>query len=84
MAEFDPTNRGSVFINDKKEKEKDPDYRGSLNVNGQDFWVSGWKKVGKSGQTFLSLSVREKEERQSSQPTRKAPAKSNDLEDLSF
>ena len=72
MADFDNTNRGSLFKNTKKEEEKHPDLNGSINVNGTDYWISAWKKTSKAGSPYYSLSVREKQERQSSQPTRKA------------
>lgn len=73
MAEFDNTNRGTLFIKEKA-KENDPDFNGSLNVNGVDYWISAWKKTSKGGQKFMSLSIRQKQDqtRQSSQPTRKA------------
>ena len=51
-----------MFPNDKKEKETHPDFRGSLNVGGQDYWIKGWKKTSKNGMKFLSLSVQAKEE----------------------
>ena len=74
MAEFDNTNRGSLFKNEKKEEEKHPDMNGSINVDGKDYWISGWKKTSKAGTGFISLSVRPKQEqsRQSSQPTKKS------------
>lgn len=77
MQQFDNTNRGSLFKNEKKTEEKHPDLNGSLNVDGKEFWISGWSKVSKGGQKFISLSIREKQEqtRQSSQPTRKASVK---------
>ena len=71
MAEFDNTNRGSLFKNDKKEEEKHPDMNGTINIEGTEYWISGWKKVSKAGSGFISLSVRPKQERQSSAPTRK-------------
>ena len=55
---YDNTNRGALFVNDKKQKANHPDYSGKINVNGTDFYVSGWKKQGKSGAGFLSLSVK--------------------------
>ena len=72
--QYDPTNRGSLFKNDKKTEEKPPDLNGSINIEGTDYWISGWSKVSKGGQKFISLSVRPKQEqtRQSSQPTRKS------------
>lgn len=35
MAEYDNSNTGVLFKNDRKESEKDADYTGSLNVGGQ-------------------------------------------------
>jgi hypothetical protein len=71
--EFDPTNRGTLFKNEKKEEEKQPDMNGTLNVGGVEYWISGWKKVSKAGSGYISLSIRPKQEqtRQSSQSTRK-------------
>ena len=85
MAEFDNTNRGSLFKNEKKEEEKHPDMNGSINVDGKDYWISGWKKTSKAGTGFISLSVRPKQEqsRQSSQPTKKSK-EPDGWEDLDF
>ena len=71
--QYDNTNRGSLFKNDKKTEEKHPDLNGSINIEGVDYWISGWSKVSKGGQKFISLSVRQKQEqtRQVSKPTNK-------------
>ncbi|MFY8183060.1 MAG: hypothetical protein ACOVKL_02440 [Polynucleobacter sp.] len=84
MAEFDNTNRGSLFKNDKKTEEKHPDLSGSINIEGVEYWISSWKKISKAGTPFFSLSVRQKQEinRQSSQPT--AKAKADVFQDLDF
>ena len=58
--EYDNTNRGSLFKNDRKETDKHPNYKGSLNVAGTDYWISAWIKKSKEGSTFMSLSVEEK------------------------
>lgn len=59
--EYDNTDRGAIFRNEKKESEKHPDMTGSLNVNGVEYYVSAWTKVSKKGQKFLSLSVKAKD-----------------------
>jgi uncharacterized protein (DUF736 family) len=58
MPEFDNTNRGAMFRNDrKKEGSKEPDYRGTLNVAGTDYELAGWKRTSKKGVAFLSLTI---------------------------
>jgi len=51
--EYDNTNRGSLFKNDRKDDAKFPDYKGSLNVDGVEYWLSAWLKVSKDGAKFL-------------------------------
>ena len=69
--EFDNNNRGSLFKNDKKTTEQMPDYKGQINVNGEEFWINAWLKTSKQGTKFMSLSVTPKD-RQVSEPTRKS------------
>jgi len=63
MADYDNTNRGSIWKNDKKETDKHPDFTGTLNVDGHDYWVSAWKrKEGASDKApALSFSVKKKD-----------------------
>ena len=42
---FDETNRGAIWKNEKKETDKYPDFTGSINVDGHDYWLSGWKRT---------------------------------------
>jgi len=67
--EYDNTNRGSIWKNDKKETDKHPDFTGSLNVDGVEYWVSAWKrKEGAAAKApALSFSIKPKEERSISQ-----------------
>jgi hypothetical protein len=58
MTEYDNTNRGVLFRNDRKENDKHPDYRGTINVEGHEYEISAWIKEGKKGK-FMSLSVKE-------------------------
>ena len=55
--EFDNTNRGVLFENDKDGNEKRPDYTGNIDVGGKKFSLSAWKKTSKGGKPFLSLSI---------------------------
>jgi uncharacterized protein (DUF736 family) len=59
-SDFDNTNRGALFRNDDKTEEKHPDYRGTINVGGTEYWVSAWIKTSKRGTKYMSLSVKPK------------------------
>ena len=53
-------NSGSLFVNDRKATEKQPDYKGSITIGGQKYWLSGWlrltdKKDGSGKIQFISL-----------------------------
>ena len=59
---YDNTNSGTLFKNDTEGKsESFPPYGGSLDVNGEQFWISAWVKEGKSGSKFFSLAIKPKE-----------------------
>ena len=62
MADYDRTNTGALFKNDRKESERHPDYTGSINVGGTDYWLSAWLKTDRNGKRFMSLSVKPKDE----------------------
>jgi len=57
MPEYDNTNSGTFFVNDRKEKETHPDYNGKINVEGKEYYLKGWKKTAKSGVNFQSLAL---------------------------
>ena len=65
--EYDNNNRGALFINDRKESDKHPDWKGRLNINGVDHWLSGWKKQTAKG-PVLSLSLGDPCEKQAPPP----------------
>lgn len=52
---------GSIFVNDRKEKDSHPDFKGQCLIDGKPYWVSGWKKKTGEGKTWLSLSFKEKD-----------------------
>ena len=61
MSNYDNTNRGVLFKNDRKEKDSHPDYKGSINADGVEYWLSAWMKDGAKGK-FMSFSLTPKEQ----------------------
>lgn len=53
-------NSGSIGKNRNKKTDTHPDLSGSIDVEGKDFWISGWMKVT-DGEKWISLSVKPKE-----------------------
>ncbi len=41
---YDNTNRGAMWLNADRASEKHPDFKGSLDIDGKKYWVSGWQK----------------------------------------
>lgn len=62
MSDYDNTNNGVLFKNDKDGNEKRPDYTGKINFNGEDMRLAAWVKEGRKGK-FLSLRVSEMQEK---------------------
>ena len=69
MPEFDNTNKGGLFKNDKGGNEARPDYTGNLNVEGKEYRIAAWiKESQRTGQKFLSLNVQPKTEQPAAEP----------------
>jgi uncharacterized protein (DUF736 family) len=58
MSNYDNTNSGVLFKNDKKGNEKAPDYKGKVNIEGKEKDIAGWIREGKSGK-FISIKISE-------------------------
>ena len=87
MSQYDNTNSGMLFRNDKGDNEKRPDYKGSVNVGGVEYWLSGWVRVAgetskRAGEKFISMKLEPKE--QQAAPARQAPAAQQDDLDVPF
>ena len=87
MSNYDNNMRGQIWMNDKKEKDTHPDFRGSAEVDGVEYWVSAWKrKAGANPKSpALSFSFTRKDEQKSVQaPVQQAPAAKIELDDVPF
>jgi len=69
--EYDNTNRGSLFKNTRPPtSDKSPQYGGTVNIEGVEYYVSGWLKEGKSGKFFsLSFTAKDSQARRPAKPS---------------
>lgn len=59
MAYEQKPNSGSLFANERKEKDSHPSHTGTCNIDGTDYYISAWVKEG-NGKRFFSLSFKPK------------------------
>lgn len=77
-------NSGVLFKNETpKKSERHPDYSGSINVGGQEFWLDAWIKKGQKG-AFMSLSVKPKNAAPAKQAQRAKPTAAANDSDCPF
>lgn len=82
MSQYDNTNRGVLFKNDKKAEDRDPDYRGNINIGGQEFWLDAWINTAKKdGRKFMSLRAKPKMAREHAGAPQNPPAQTHDFDD---
>lgn len=86
MSDYENNNRGAIWGNDKKVKDTQPDFTGSILVDGKDYFISGWKrKAGASPKSpALSLSVTLKDVQPSAVQPTAATGGDFDGEDIPF
>jgi hypothetical protein len=77
MTEYNNENRWSLFKNTRKEKDSQPDYTGSLNVDGAEYYLDGWVKDGAKGK-FFSGKIKRKDAKPAAKPAEKPAAKYSD------
>lgn len=79
-------NGGYAILNKVKRSPKSPDYTGKININGQNFYISIWKKDDEI-LTYSVKSVEQENEIQTAinKPTninQNTPKKQNEYEDI--
>ena len=66
MNQYDNTNKGALFVNDRKDTDKHPDWKGSININGVEHWISGWARSTARGDV-ISLALGEPKQQAAAQ-----------------
>lgn len=78
--QYDNNLSGVLFKNDKDGNEKRPDYKGSAEIEGVQYWVSAWIRDGAKGK-FMSMKYEAKEKQPSQQSQAPKPAPVDEFDD---
>lgn len=74
---------GSLFRNDKREKETHPHAKGSAMIDGVEYWISAWTNEAKDGSKYQSLKFSRKDENRAPNPASE-PANADFDDDIPF
>lgn len=81
--QYDNVNKGAIWKNDNRQSDNHPHFSGSINIDGKDYWLSGWKRKDDAAPSapLVSFSVRPKDEQRPA-PVQQAPAKDSFEDDI--
>lgn len=67
MAYEQKDNTGSLFKNERREKDTHPHARGSALIDGVWYWMDGWTNTDRNGNKYQSLKFKRKDAQQPAQ-----------------
>lgn len=84
---YDNTNTGMMMRNSNRDTERHPEFTGSLNVEGVDYWLSAWVNTGKEGskiegKKYFSIKITLKEAKGGTKSGAKKSAETFDDSDI--
>ena len=80
MSDYDNTDSGALFKNDKKGNEKAPDYTGELHdASGKKRRIAAWLRKSGSGISYMSLRVEDLRQQEPNAP--QPPVEESNLAD---
>lgn len=77
--QYDNTNTAIAFLNEQKESDKHPDFSGTVNIEGKEYWLNLWKNKSKNGKKFLKGKVEPKDQSKSTKRGTQGPDDQDDV-----
>lgn len=60
---YDNTNTGALFQNKNRTNDKQPHAKGTINIEGVEYWISAWTRVSQHGKRYQQLAVTKRKKR---------------------
>lgn len=74
MSKFEhKPNSGSLFKNDKREKDTHAHARGDALIDGVEYWVNAWTNTKADGEKYQSLKFSRKDQNTQARPRTETP-----------
>lgn len=80
MAFEQKPNTGSLFKAKERASDRHPEYTGTINVDGKEYWLAAWVKEGQT-QKYFSLAVKPKDAKPEPPRDTRAPKNFDDMKD---
>lgn len=79
MSDYDNSNSGVLFKNDRKQGDNDPDYTGSwTDADNVEYFLSAWINDGRNGK-YMKVKLGQQKQQQRSQPPSRPQPSRDDL-----
>lgn len=72
MAFEQKPNTGSLFKAKDRATDRHPEYSGSFNIDGREYWLAAWVKESAQGTKYFSLAVKPKDAKPEAKPAAKS------------
>lgn len=78
MADYDNNNRGALWPNREKASDTHADFTGTINIEGVEYFLNGWKRKPDASDKApsLSVSVKRKDKQPNAAPAKQDPISS--------
>jgi hypothetical protein len=75
---------GSIFKNDKREKDSQPNGKGQCLIGGVEYWVSAWTNDNPKGGKYQQLKFERKDAKNERYPAATKPPAADADDDIPF
>jgi hypothetical protein len=55
---------GTLFKNEKRQKDSDPQYNGTVFIGGEPYWINLWRNTKEDGRHWLAVKLKPKQAKQ--------------------
>jgi uncharacterized protein (DUF736 family) len=62
VSDYDNNFTGALFRDENRKSDKHPEFTGSAEVDGTEYWLSAWVNESKQGRKYFKIKFKAKDE----------------------